>query len=460
MKNTYFYIALCLVFTFSCGNDDDSLNTDNGNVDEPEIIFNNEIELVKTFGGSQEDDALSVVEIQDGNIAVFGYTQSNDGDVIGKITTDSDYWLIKFSQDLDIIWQKTFGGTSDDRGQDIVATIDGGFLITGFSRSTDGDVSENFGFHDFWALKLNTSGNVIWEKSFGFSGNDRSFAVIETSDGGYFISGFLDVSASDGAGNDNGVSGRPSKSIFAKHGVGEFWGIKLNEDGETQWRRYFGGTNNDRSYDVIEAHDGNIIMVGSSESDDFDIINPRGSYDFWAVKVNLEGDLIWQKNFGGSSIDIGYGIEKTADGNYLFVGDTRSNDADVSNFKGNTDFWVIKFDESGQMIWEKTFGGADFDSARNGIELQNGDLLICGSSKSIDEQVSTNFGQNDVWLVHTNASGIIKSERNIGGTELDFAQQAIQFSDGSVIVVGSSESDDELVMENKGGKDVLVLKLK
>ena len=134
----------------SCGNDDDnSLNNEDGNI-EPEIQFKNELDLIKTFGGSQEDDALSVVETPDGNIAILGYTQSNDGDVVGKTTTDSDYWLIKLNQDFEILWQKIFGGSSDDRGQNVVTTLDGGFLITGFSRSLDGDVSENFGFHDFW----------------------------------------------------------------------------------------------------------------------------------------------------------------------------------------------------------------------------------------------------------------------------------------------------------------------
>ena len=309
-------------------------------------------------------------------------------------------------------------------------------------------------------LKLNASGDIIWEKSFGFSGNDRSFAGIETADGGYFLSGFLDVSASDGEGNDNGKINLQSKFIFPKHGVGEFWGIKLNANGETQWRRYFGGTNNDRAYDVIEAHDGNIIMAGSSESDDFDITNPRGSYDFWAVKLNLDGDLVWQKNFGGSSIDIGYSTEKTSDGHYIFVGDTRSSDADVSSFIGNTDYWIVKFDENGQMIWEKTYGGTDFDSARHGIELKNGDLLICGSSKSSDGQINEYYGQNDVWITHSDMNGEIKSGLSIGGTGLDFAQKTVQLSGCRVVLVGSSESEDEMIPENKGGKDVLVVKLK
>lgn len=438
---------------FSCS-DDDRLTTN-----EPQIEFKNELQSLKTYGGSQQDDALSVVETLGGNIAVLGFTQSSDGDIEGKSTTDSDYWLLKLDKDLNILWQKTFGGSSDDRGQDIVATSDGGFLITGYSRSSDGDVSENFGFHDYWVLRLNNSGDILWQKSYGFSGNDRSFSAIQTADGGFFITGFLDVSASEGDGNDNGTSGRP-KSILAKHGVGEFWGIKLKPDGQIEWRRYFGGSNNDRSYDVLQASDGNIIMLGSSESDDFDVSNPQGSYDFWAVKVNLSGDMIWQRNFGGSSIDIGYAAINSQDNQFLFTGDTRSNDGDVDGFKGNTDYWLVKFDDNANLIWQTTYGGSDFDSARSVLQLQSGDVLITGSSRSSDVQVSQNFGQNDVWIVQAEDSGNFKSGLSIGGSQIDLANDAIQLQTGEVIVVGSSESNDNDLIENKGDKDVLILKLK
>jgi hypothetical protein len=370
----------------------------------PRADFKNELEIVKTYGGSEEDDALSVVETADGNIAVLGFTQSPDGDIEGKTTTDSDYWLLKLDQELNIIWQKTYGGSSDDRGQDITTTTDGGFLITGFSRSIDGDVSENFGFHDYWVIKLNSSGEIIWEKSFGFSGNDRSFSAIQTSDGGYFVTGFLDVSASGGEGNDGGTSGRP-KSILNKHGVGEFWGIKLSAEGTMQWRRYFGGTNNDRAYDAVQADDGNIVMAGTSESTDFNVEGSRGSYDFWAVKVSLEGELLAEQSFGGSSIDFGYSLNNTLSGDLIFGGDTRSNDQDVENIRGNADFWVVKCDSGFNMIWEKTYGGTDFDSARDAISMFSGNILICGSTRSEDLQISQNYGQNDAWILTTDENG-------------------------------------------------------
>ncbi len=448
------YICLLLMLFFSCQEDDTA-----GHEDTEPIAFQNALSVVTTYGGSEEDDALSVAETLDGNIVVLGYTQSTDGNVAGKTATDSDYWLLKLDQDLNVLWQKTFGGSGDDRGQSVVATNDGGFLVSGYARSSDGDVSTNFGFHDYWVLKLDAGGDVLWEKSFGFSGNDRSFSAIQTQDGGFFITGFLDVTSSGGQGNDNGHQGRPN-SFTTLHGVGEFWGIKLNSAGDIQWRRYFGGTNNDRSYDVIQADDGSIIMVGSSESDDFDITSPMGSYDFWAVKVNLEGDLIWQKNFGGQGIDIGYAIDQTFDQDFIFAGDTRSDDGDVEGFRGNTDYWLVKFDQSAQLLWQKTYGGSDFDSARAVDQLISGELLITGSSKSENMQLDSNFGLNDVWVVLTDDNGNFKSGLSVGGSGLDFANDAVQLSNGEVIVVGSSESNDNLINENKGDKDILIIKLK
>lgn len=453
MKLNKIYILLVVMTFLACSSDDDAGTT------APSFEFQNELDRLVTLGGSQQDDAFSVVQTTDGNIAVLGFTQSNDGDVENKLSTDSDYWLVKLDLDLNVLWQKTFGGSSDDRGQGLITTSDGGFLVTGFSRSTDGDVTDNAGFHDFWVLKLSATGDIIWKKSIGFSGNDRSYSVIETVDGGYFITGFLDVSASNGEGNDDGEAQR-SKNLLAKHGVGEFWGVKLNRFGQTEWRRYFGGSNNDRAYDAIETNDGNIIMIGNSESEDFDITDPRGSYDFWAVKVSLEGNMVWQKNFGGGSIDIAYSITNTNDGNYIIAGDTRSNDGDVTNFKGNTDFWLVKIDDDGNKIWQKTYGGLDFESARDIIGLQNGNYLACGSSKSQDEDVSGNFGQNDIWSIVIDGNGNLNDELNIGGTGLDFAQSAVQLRDGTVVVVGSSESADNQITENKGDKDILIILLK
>ncbi|PZD78448.1 hypothetical protein [Mesonia sp. K7] len=419
--------------------------------------FLGQLDFIKTYGGSLEDDALSITKTSDGGYAVLGYTQSNDEDITAKTTTDSDYWVVKFDNEGNQLWDKVFGGSEDDRGQHIITTKDGGFLITGFARSNDGDVENNQGFYDYFFLKLDSSGNKQWVNSFGFSGSDRSFSAVELNDGDFFLTGFLDVTASDGEGNDNA---RPAAQQSASHGVGEFWGIRVDDSGNKIWRRYFGGTNNDRSYDVVQTNSGNILMVGSSESEDFDITQPNGSYDFWVVMIDIEGNLLWQKNYGGSGIDVGYAVTKTSDGNFVIVGDTRSSDIDVSSPLGNADAWVIKIDALGNLLWEKTYGGSDFDSAQSVSELENGDLLIAGNSKSNDGNLISNKGQNDAWVFITDGDGHLKWQKNFGGSSLDFINQAIELDNNQIILTGSTQSNDQDILENKGSKDILLIKLK
>ncbi len=451
MKNTLkILLSFLVIFGFvACNSGDDNetpdIDTDNG--------FEGKTEWVKTFGGSKEDNLLSIVESEDGGYTAFGFTQSNDGDVSGKTTTDSDYWVVKFTREGEISWNKTYGGTGDDRGEKIIKTNDGGYVLIGYSRSNDGDVSVNAGLQDYWIVKINASGDLQWERSFGFPGIDRAFSVIQSKDNGYFITGFLDVTASDGGGNDK-------KENSQKHGVGEFWGIKLDADGNKEWRHYFGGTNNDRSYDVIQTEDGGFLMIGSSESDDYDVTNSKGSYDFWAVKVNPEGTLVWQKSFGGSEIDVGYAIASTGNGKYIIVGDSRSNDGDISDAKGNADLWAIQIDGNGNLIWQKSLGGAEFDTGRGIHKTREGNFIITGNSRSSDEDIDQNRGQSDVLTILINEDGDVLWKSTLGGSEDEFATGCIQTIDEKVMVVGSSASNDFDITNNKGGSDAVLIKYK
>jgi len=415
--------------------------------------FLGEVDWVKTFGGSNEDNALSVVETTDGGYAIAGYTQSIDGDVTDKTAPDSDYWLLKLNQDGEISWSKTYGGSGDDRGEKLIQTSDGGYVMVGYSRSNDEDVAVNAGLQDYWILKVNASGDILWEKSFGFPGIDRAFSVVQTNDGGYFITGFLDVTASGGEGNDD-------KSNFSKHGVGEFWGIKLDASGEKEWRRYFGGTNNDRSYDVVQTDDNGFLMIGSSESIDFDITNSKGSYDFWAVKVNSEGTKIWEKSFGGVEIDVAYAIAPTGNGRFVIVGDSRSSDGDITNAKGNADLWMIQIDGNGNLIWEKSIGGTQFDTGRGINKTQSGGFIITGNSRSNDVDITQNKGQSDVLNLIIDATGEVQWKTTTGGSKAEFGESCIETNDKKIVVVGSSESSDLDISNNKGSKDVLIIKYK
>ncbi len=430
-----------------------SKNDDN-NKDSFETV---DIDFVRTLGGTKNESAQSVIKTTDGGYAIFGYTQSMDGDIINKSNESFDYWLLKYNQNDELLWQKTYGGSEDDRGNDIIQTFDGGYAIMGYSKSNDSNVSENNGAHDFWVCKLDTSGNISWEKNFGFLGADIGNAIIQTKDGGFLLIGVIDVSASNGEGNSKSIN---SKSSKIQHAGGDYWAIKIDAFGNKQWSRYYGGTFTDTPYDVTQTEDNGYLLVGSSDSGDVDINNNKGTYDFWVLKISETGTISWEKSFGGSQTDEARAIAKSNDGNYIIVGDTRSNDFDVTINKGAADLWVIKISPTGSLIWEKTYGGNSFDAARSISKTQNGDFIISGSSRSMDGDLANNNGQNDGWVIKIDTNGALKWQQSIGGSEIDFAYDAVELNNKSIIIVGDSNSSNLDITDNKGFSDLLVFKLK
>ncbi len=421
---------------------------------EAQIEFHGEVEWVKNFGGSGEETAQAIITTSDGGYAILGFSNSMDGDIVGKTTAVNDYWLLKLDAAGNLEWNKTYGGSKDDRGQSLAQTKDGGYILTGYAMSDDGDGSNNEGFHDNWILKLDVSGNIEWEKSFGFSGHDHSYDIIQTQDGGFFFIGFLDITAARADGYDE------KGQFLTRHGVGEFWGTKIDAQGNVQWRKFFGGTNNDRAHAVVQSNDGGFVMSGFSESDDFDISDSKGSYDFWVVKISSTGDLVWERSLGGSGIEISYDIAKTTDNGYVITGNTFSNDADVSKNNGESDVWLIKLADNGNLLWEKTFGGTQFDAAQGVYTSMDGGFLIVGNSKSSDLDADANMGENDLWIIKTDDNGVLIWQQTFGGNDLDYGFDVIENKDKSVLVVGESTSEDFPNLQNKGMSDVIVIKIK
>tara|TARA_B100001175_G_scaffold55811_1_gene44881 strand:+ start:8068 stop:9405 length:1338 start_codon:yes stop_codon:yes gene_type:complete len=436
----YFYFAyLCVLL--SCESD---------NVVATNITNQNaEIEKIFTLGGTKNESGQSVVNTPDGGYAVLGYTQSMDLDVFNKTNNSYDYWLIKFDEFGNQEWQKVYGGSDDDRGREIIVTNDGGYAIIGSSKSQDGDVSSNSGFNDFWVLKISNSGNLIWEKSFGYSGSDNGFSIIQTHDNGYLISGVIDVTSSDGQGNN--------RLSLNRHAGGDYWVIKINSAGILQWSRYFGGTFTDTSYALSETQTGNFIIVGSSDSDDIDINNNKGTYDFWVLKISSSGDLIWEKSFGGSEIDEARDITITENGDFLIVGDSRSVDTDVLYNNGAADIWIIKINSDGELIWERTYGGTSFDGVQSIQKTLNNDYIVAGNSRSSDVNLENNNGQNDAWFFKIDSQGVLKWQNSVGGSDIDLLMDIVELENGTIIAVGKSNSNDLDIAENKGFSDLLII---
>ena len=445
MKHKILASLVSLIVLCACSNDDDNIGGSTPPTDLP-------LELAKTYGGTKNDRAQSIVKTIDGGYAILGYSQSADGDIDDKNNESFDYWVLKFNGTHEIEWSKTYGGSDDDRGNAIIQTQDGGYAILGYSSSNDGDVTENFGAQDYWIAKLDSNGNLSWQKSYGYLGSDIGNTILQANDGGYLITGVLDVTASGGAGN--------TRQSNQRHAGGDYWAIKLNSSGNREWSRYYGGSFTDTPFDAIQTEDSGYILVGSSDSDDVDISNNIGAYDFWVIKISENGTLIWEKSFGGTEIDEARSIVESGDGNYLITGDTRSSDVQVSTNKGAADLWLIKISPTGNLIWEKTYGGSSFDVARSIQKSNNNTFIISGSSRSADGDVDENKGQNDAWVLEVNETGTLISQQTIGGSQIDFCYDAIILNNNTKIAVGESSSSDGDIEENKGFTDLLIVRKK
>lgn len=419
--------------------------------DGPDEVIVTTPEFVRAYGGTLNDVAQSVIATSDGGFAVLGYTQSNDGDIADKTDTSFDYWLLKFDSSTELEWSRSYGGSGDDRGRSIVQTQDGGFALFGYSASSDGDISMNNGFRDFWLIKTDPLGNLTWEKSYGFSGSDEGTHLIETSDNHFLLTGVLDVTSSGGQGN----SGRNG----ARHAGGDYWALKVSQTGDLVWSRFFGGSFTDTPHGIIENPNNQFIIAGASDSDDVDISGNKGTYDYWVVKAASSGNMVWERSYGGLEIDEARGIVSAGDGNYVVVGDTRSSDQDVSQNNGAADLWIIKISDNGDILWEQSLGGTNFDVPRSINPTSDSGFIIAGSSRSSDGNVSSNQGQNDAWAVKVNNNGQLVWQRTFGGSEIDFGYDAVELIDGSVILVGESSSSNGDLSENKGFSDLLIIKI-
>ncbi|WP_299064513.1 hypothetical protein [uncultured Polaribacter sp.] len=434
-------LLYCFLLLLNCSNKDGLSINDN-------IVVNNT--SITTIGGTNNDAFTSVEKTADGGFIAAGYTQRNNLDITDKSNISFDFFISKFSSDNQLEWQKTYGGSNDDRAADIIETKNGEFAILGYSTSNDLDVSANAGSQDFWFIKLSSSGNLISEKSFGYLGLDYGTTLLETKDNGFLITGVLDVTASNGQGN--------AKTKAIKHAGGDYWAIKIDKVGNLLWSKYFGGSFTDTPLGIVETNDNNFIIVGSSDSNDFNISDNKGTYDFWVVKISNSGNLIWEKSFGGSEIDEARAITTTNDGNFLIVGDTRSKDKNVSKNNGAADIWILKISTDGNLIWEKTIGATNFDVARAITKTQDNDFVIAGSSRSLDNGFE-NKGQNDALIIKINNDGELLWQQTFGGSKIDFLYDITVLKNSSIIAVGESSSFDKDIPENKGFTDALIIKL-
>ena len=369
-------------------------------------------------------------------------------------------------------WQLCLGGTGIDHLYSIEQTGDGGYIATGFTNSSNGDVSGNHGGADVWVVKLDSGGTLQWQRCLGGTGAERGYDIEQTGDGGYIITGSTtsddgDVSGHHGVKITEGtvinspVSNDEDISEFQE--VSDFWVVKLDSGGNLQWQHCLGGWNYDESYSLCGTGDGGFIIAGVTYSEDGDVTGNHGLGDFWVVKLDSAGTLKWQRCLGGSGADYAYSITQTDDECYIITGFTGSNDGDVSGCLGVCDAWTVKLDSAGNLQWQRCTGGSYGELASSIIQTDDGGYITAGESYTYDGDVF-GHGALDFWAVKMDSDGYSEWQRCLGGVASDSAYSIQQSGDGGYILAGETHSnetfsDDGDVTGNHGGYDAWVVKV-
>jgi hypothetical protein len=403
-----------------------------------------QIQWQKTYGGSDNERAYCIVQTKDNGYMVAGYTESNDGDVSGNHGS-TDYWIAKLSPMGAIQWQKCYGGSSRDEAHSIQQTFDSGYIVAGVSTSNDGDVSGNHGYGDYSVFKLSSTGAIQWQKCIGGSGDDQAFAVQQTSDSGYIVAG-------SSASYDGDVSGN--------HGAHDYWVVKLSKTGVLQWQKCYGGGGDDFAYSLAQTADGGYVVSGCTPSNSGDVSgNHGGVEDAWIIKLSDTGTLQWQKCLGGNGTEVGYSIVQATDGGYAVAASSNSNNDDVSGNHGSNDYWIVKLSASGGIDWQKCFGGTSDDEPLSMQQTSDNGYIVAGITKSYNGDVTENKTSGDYWVTKISSSGGLEWQKCLGGNAPDEAYSIRQTFDGNYIVAGNTYASDGDITLNHGHSDCWVVKL-
>lgn len=411
----------------------------------------------QTIGGSGSDVLNSLELTPDGGYIIGGYTPSNaSGDKTENSNGALDLWIVKTDASGNIQWQNTIGGAGDDFVNVVKPTADGGYIVfAGSDSNMSGDKSENSrGGLDYWILKLDSSGAIVWQHTYGGANPDFDTFGQQTADGGYIVAGY----------SDSGATGDKTE---ASNGQRDYWILKLDALGNIVWQNAIGGSLVDRVQAAAQTPDGGYIIGGFSFSpaSGDKTENAQGGSDYWIVKLNASGAIQWQNTIGGAGSDAFRDLVLTADGGYLVGGYSNSQltGDKTENSNGDYDYWVVKLDATGNIQWQNTIGGAGTDYLRDLKQLADGSYIISGYSNSniSGDKAEASNGGYDYWLVKLNASGAITAQNSIGGAADESGPYLIPTADSGFIMGCSSASSisGDKSENSEGSEDYWIFKV-
>jgi len=354
----------------------------------------------KIYGANYECAAHDAIETIDGGYIIIGFKRIN--------SNNEDVFIMKTNSDGDTLWTKTYGskldqlygGDYDQWVSSIESTSDNGYIIAGWTEKYSSTANEDW--TDIYILKIDASGDTLWTKTYGDTVGEKGYHAMETSDGGYLITGY--------------------KRNYNVNDSQDLYLLKIDSNGNVIWDKVYGGDHIEVGSSSFELAGSEFITLGSTWS------YGNGNSDYWLLKINSNGDTLWTKTYGASGIDEGWSFQITPDNGYILAGYSDS----FGN--GDFDYYLIKTNSSGDTIWTHTYGGLN-DEYGPGIQVNNdGGYSLCGAT------LSFSAGNLDIYFIRTDSNGDVLWSKTYGWDEEEVAYMHTLTSDGGYLIPGTTES--------------------
>ncbi|WP_162628221.1 T9SS type A sorting domain-containing protein [Arcticibacterium luteifluviistationis] len=411
-----------------------------------------------SFGGDEDDAANDLIKTSDNGIIMVGSTHSKNSFDVGESNAargsgGSDFWVVKLDKNGNIVWSKTFGGSNDDEATSIAKTSNGEYVIVGSTKSTDGDANYNGDNGGILMIRLKEDGSLVstriipggrrfTQDTYHYASTFSKPAVAVSSDGFIYIGGTHEIGNS------------PYKAK-------QFYLTKLTPVGDTLWQKIFGSDFDEQLSNIAIASNGDVQMVGSTTSNASQIAGAgNGNLDFLAIRVDSNGNLLWQRAWGGNNIDAIHGlVENHQKTGFVLVGETSSSQGTINSNFGNKDAFLFEIDANGSLKWKTAYGGESNDNLYNIVYSGTSNYLAFGTSDSRLTGVTSKGPLTDILTLTVSSSGQIINAGQYGGEDLDVGRGGIALSNETWAIAGVSRSSSEDVSKNNGENDFWLLKL-
>lgn len=440
----------------------------------PSFLFSQDILWEKSYGGKHAEYLFDAQPTADYGFILAGSSLSNkSGNKTDNNKGDLDYWVWKMDEKGELDWQKSFGGSGFDLLQSIKNTRDGGFILAGTSSSNSDFQKKDScrGVTDFWVIKLDAKGEEVWQKTIGGSGQDELLCAFQTRDGGYMLGGSSSSSPSpvtpEGETEEDNSIKNLNLDLYDKseksRGNMDYWIVKLDKEGTVIWQKTYGGEYADLLRSMEQTKDGGYILGGYSNSSQSGekVDANTGVGDYWIVKIDDVGSIEWQKTYGGNGDNQLYVIHQTQEGGYITGGNSNSTTPLTSlggNVRSGTDFWVLKLDENGAVLWSETYDFGKVDILTSLVENKDHTYLIGGyaqndSFNSLEKVIKKDEeGINDYIALKIDEKGEILWDKTVGSNGEDILRKLIETRDGGYLMAGTSNAQSTSGSLNKLAK--------